>query len=182
MSGKTYAPPRRPKVLTVSDGGRTATIMIGPVRGPEHVELIHRLRFYHVPVSAIAASRIGVGFIAFYEGASRFSRRVGMIREYAEVLHVAQVPRKDLPGVTWPGRRGEDIIYYRFDLGPILTLPQAITNPDRLRIVFRFPELERLQGSTTLRDLGGGAGPVREPRPSVRGRSTRKPIVRGESA
>ena len=163
---------RHPRFVTFSDGGRTAIVMIGPVRGPEHLALIHRFGFYHVPVSAIAASRAAVAFIAFYEGASRFSRRVGMIREYAEVLHVAQVPRKDLPGVTWPGRRGEDAAYYRFDLGPILTLPQTITNPERLRIVFRFPELERLQASRTLRDLGGGAGPASERQQSVRRRSS----------
>jgi hypothetical protein len=103
-----------------------------------------------------------VRFIAFYEAAARFSRRVGMIREYAEVLRVAQVPRKELPGVTWPGRHREDAPYYRFDLGPILALPRPIANPDRLRIVFRFPDLERFRSARTLREIGGAsAGPDR---------------------
>ena len=66
-----YDQSRRVRVLTVSDGGHTTTIMVGPVRGPEHLALIHRLGFYHVPVSAIAASRAAVAFVAFYEGASR---------------------------------------------------------------------------------------------------------------
>jgi hypothetical protein len=52
-------------------------LMIGPVRGSEHLEVIRRARFYHVPVSAIAASRTAVAYIAFYEGASRFQGRTG---------------------------------------------------------------------------------------------------------
>ena len=100
---------RRVRVLTVSEGGCTASIMVGPVRGPEHLALIHRLGFYHVPVSAIAASRTAVVFVAFYEGASRFQGTTGVIREYAEILRVSCVLRRDLPDLTWPGRRGEDI-------------------------------------------------------------------------
>ena len=72
MNFANHSPPRRPSVLTVSDGGRTATIMVGPLRSPAHLEVVHRERFYHVPVTAIRAARTAVGFIAFYEGASRF--------------------------------------------------------------------------------------------------------------
>jgi len=128
--------------------------MVGPVRGPAHLELIHRERFYHVPVSAIAAARTIVGFIAFYEGASRFFRGAGVIREYAEVLRVSTVPRRDLPGLTWPGRGRAETLYFRFDLGPIVSLPRPISNPDRLRVVFRFPEVERFRASATVRELG----------------------------
>jgi hypothetical protein len=127
--------------------------MIGPVRGPEHLALIHRLGFYHVPVSAIAVSRAAVAFVAFYEPASRFGAKTGVIREYAEVLRVSRAVRRDLPGLTWPGRGDADTPYYRFDLGPVLSLPQAITNPERLRVVFRFPDVERFQRATTIREL-----------------------------
>jgi hypothetical protein len=154
MTSASNFPPRRPRILTVSDGGRTVTIMVGPVRSPAHLELIHRERFYHVPVTAIRAARTAVGFIAFYEGASRFSRGVGVVREYAEVLRVAVVPRRDLPGLTWPGRGGAETLYYRFDLGPIVSLPRPIANPDRLRVVFRFPDVERFRASATVRELG----------------------------
>jgi hypothetical protein len=140
--------------VTVSDGGRTAIVMIGPVRGPEHLALIHRLGFYHVPVSAIAASRAAVAFIALYEPASRFGAKTGVIREYAEVVRVAHAPRRDLPGLTWPGRGSPDTLYYRFDLGPLLSLPQPIANPERLRVVFRFPNVERFRRATTIRELG----------------------------
>jgi hypothetical protein len=129
-------------------------IMVGPVRGPEHLELVRRARFYHVPMSSVAASRTAVAYIAFYEGNSRFRGQTGVIREYAEVLRVSRVRRGDIPGLTWPGRRGEDALYYRFDLGPVLTLPRPITNPERLRIVFRFPDFDRFRGATTVRDLG----------------------------
>jgi hypothetical protein len=145
---------RRVRVLTVSEGGCTASIMVGPVRGPEHLALIHRLGFYHVPVSAIAASRTAVAFVAFYEAAARFQGTTGVIREYAEILCVSRVLRRDLPDLTWPGRRGEDIPYYRFDLGEIHSLPRPITNPDHLRVVFRFPDLRRFQQAVTIRDLG----------------------------
>ena len=145
---------RRLRVLTVSEGGCTASIMVGPVRGPEHLALIHRLGYYHVPVSAIAASRTAVAFVAFYQGVSRFRGTTGVIREYAEILRVSRVPRRDLPDLTWPGRHGEDIPYYRFDLGPIRSLPRPITNPDHLRVVFRFPDLRRFQQAVTIRDLG----------------------------
>jgi hypothetical protein len=128
--------------------------MVGPVRGPEHLELIRRERFYHVPVSAIAPSRSGVAFIAFYEGSSRFGGKSGVIRAYAPVVRVSRVRRGELPGLTWPGRQGEDALYYRFDLGPILTLPRPITNPERLRVVFRFPDVERFRGAATIRELG----------------------------
>lgn len=141
------------RFLTLSDGGRSATLMVGPVRGPEHLALIRRARFYHVPVSAIAASRTGVAYIAFYEGTSRFGGRAGVIREYAPVLRVSRVRRADLPGLTWPGRQGEDALYYRFDLGPMLSLDRPITNPDRLRVAFRFPDFERFRGAATLRDV-----------------------------
>jgi hypothetical protein len=154
MNSACYFPPRRPSVLTVSDGGRTATIMVGPVRSPAHLELIHRERFYHVPLTAIGAARTAVGFIAFYEGAARFSRGAGVIREYAEVLRVSTVARRDLPGLTWPGRGGAETLYYRFDLGPIVSLPRPIANPDRLRVVFRFPDVERFRASATVRELG----------------------------
>ena len=140
--------------LTVSDGGRSATLMVGPVRGPEHLELIRRAGFYHVPVSAIAASRTAVAYIAFYESASRFHRRTGLIREYAAVLGVSRVRRCDLPGLTWPARGARDAPYYRFDLGPMQALPRPITNPDRLRVAFRFPDFERFRAAATLRDLG----------------------------
>jgi hypothetical protein len=151
--------------LAVSDGGRSVTIMVGPVRGPEHLEVIRTHRFYHAPASAIAASRLAVPFIAFYESASRFKREAGLIREYAEVLKVTRVRRGDLPGLTWPGRQGEDAAYYRFDLGPLLSLPRAITNPEQLRVVFRFPDIQRFHRAETLRDLGGSPDRDRRPRP-----------------
>ncbi len=153
-----YGPRGRVRLLSVTEGGRSATLMVGPVRGPEHLELIRSARFYHVPVSAIAASRTEVAYIAFYEGTSRFPGQPSVIREYAAVLRVSRVRRGDLPGLTWPGRRADDAPYYRFDLGPIQRLPRAITNPDRLRVAFRFPELERFKKAETLGDLGR-AGP-----------------------
>lgn len=152
----------RVKVLTVSDGGQSAQVMVGTVRGPEHLELIRRARFYHVPTSAIAASRTDVAYIAFYEGATRFRGQVGVIREYAAVLRVSRVRRAELPGLTWPGRRGEDALYYRFDLGPLQHLSRPITNPDRLRVVFRFPDLAKFRGAATLRDLGAAGSRTRK--------------------
>ncbi len=146
----------RVKVLTVSEGSKSTQVMVGTVRGPEHLELIRRARFYHVPTSAIAAARADVAYVAFYEGATRFRGKVGVIREYAAVLRVSRVRRAELPGLTWPGRRGENALYYRFDLGPLQQLSRPVTNPDRLRVVFRFPELEKLRGAATLRDLGAG--------------------------
>jgi hypothetical protein len=146
----------RVKVLTVSESGQPAQVMVGTVRGPEHLELIRRARFYHVPISAIAASRADVAYVAFYEGATRFRGQVGVIREFAAVLRVSRVRRAELPGLTWPGRRGENALYYRFDLGPLQQLPRPIANPDRLRVVFRFPDLAKFQGAATLRDLGAG--------------------------
>lgn len=151
---RVYLARGRVRVVTVSDGGESAQVMVGSVRGPEHLELIRRMGFYHVPTSAIAASRTAVAFIAFYEGATRFRGQVGVIREYAAVLRVSRVRRAELPGLTWPGRRGEDALYYRFDLGPLQQLPRPITNPDRLRVVFRFPDLAKFRGAATLRDLG----------------------------
>jgi hypothetical protein len=167
----------RVKVLTVSEGGRSAQVLVGTVRGPEHLELIRRARFYHVPMSAIAASRTGVAYVALYEGAARFRGRVGLIREYAPVLRVSRVRRSELPGLTWPGRRGEDAQYYRFDLGPLQQLPQPITNPDRLRVTFRFPELRRLRGAATLRDLGASGS--RPPKRTSGGRPRGGPSRRG---
>jgi len=157
MKYRVDPPSRRPQFVTLGDGGRTVIVMIGPVRGPEHLALIHRFGFYHVPVSAIAASRTEVAFIALYEPASRFGATTGVIREYAEVVRVSQAPRRDLPGLTWPGRGSADTPYYRFDLGPLLSLPQPIANPERLRVVFRFPNVERFQRATTIRELGRDA-------------------------
>jgi len=173
-----YDQSRRVRVLTVSDGGHTTTIMVGPVRGPEHLALIHRLGFYHVPVSAIAASRAAVAFVAFYEGASRVQGVAGAIRQFAEVVRVSRVQRRDLPDLTWPGRRGEDIPYYRFDLGPIRSLPRPITNPDHLRVVFRFPDLQRFQQAATIRDLG--ASQTSEARSGSGRRTPRPPRNRKE--
>jgi hypothetical protein len=153
--------------------------MIGPVRGPEHMDLIHAQRYYHVPVAAIAASRTGVGFVAFYEPASRFHADAGVIREYAEVIRVSRVRRGDLPGLIWPGRRNDETPYYRFDLGPIRSLPQPIANPERLRVVFRFPAVERFRRATNIRELGRGVPSASRPpgRKSPTGSSgTRKRI------
>jgi hypothetical protein len=61
-----------------------------------------------------------------------------------------------LPGLAWPGRGGEEALYYRFDLTAIHTLPQVITNPERIRVAFRFPELGQLEKAETLGDLGHG--------------------------
>jgi hypothetical protein len=155
MDQTRYTQSRRIRVLTVCDGDRTATVMVGPIRGPEHLALIRRLGFYHVPISSIAASRAAVGFVAFYEGASRFRTAPGAIRQYAEVTRVSRVLRRDLPGLTWPGRRGEDVPYYRFDLGPLHSLPHPITNPERLRVAFRFPDIGRFRQATTVRQMGG---------------------------
>lgn len=154
MDHGQYLPARRPRTLLLTEGGRRAIIMIGPVRGPEHVTLVHRLGFYHVPVSSLAASRAAVGFVAFYEPAARFGTAVGVIREYAEVVRVTRVARRELPGLTWSGRGGPDTPYYRFDLGPILSLPEPITNPDGLRVVFRFPDVDRFRHAASVRDLG----------------------------
>jgi hypothetical protein len=175
---------RRPRFVTLGDGGRSAIIMIGPIRGPEHLALIHDQRFYHVPVAAIAASRIGVGFIAFYEPASRFRADAGAIREYAEVIRVSRVRRGDLPGLTWPGRATAETSYYRFDLGPILSLPQPITNPERLRVVFRFPDVARFRQAGSIRDLGrGGRGASRPPAgtSAVRSSGARKKKTVGDA-
>jgi hypothetical protein len=149
--------PRRPESLKDARGGRSATLMVGPVRGPEHLDLIHRLRFYHVPAASIAASRTGVSYVAFYEGGSRFGCTPGAIRVYAPVLRVSRVLRKELPGLTWSGRHGEEAPYYRFDLGPPATLPRPITNPDGLRVAFLFPRVDQFHQAATLRDLGRGA-------------------------
>jgi hypothetical protein len=159
-SGK-YLARGRVQFLTVSEGGRSLTIMVGPLRGPEHLELIRRAHFYHVPVSAIAAARASVAYIAFYEGASRFHARTGVIREYAPVLRVSRARRCDLPGLTWPARGAPDAPYYRFDLGPIQQMVRPITNPGRLRVAFRFPDFERLGEATTFAELGRRATPDR---------------------
>ncbi len=156
----------RVRFFAVSEGGRSAMVMVGPLRGPEHLDLVRRARYYHVPVSAVAASRTDVAYIAFYEGASRFPGQTGLIREYAAVLSVSRVRRCDLRGVTWAARGAADAPYYRFDLGPIQTLPRPITNPERLRIVFRFPEFERFRIAATLRDLGASGS--RDPKEGAR--------------
>ncbi len=160
--------------LTLSEGGRSLTIMVGTLRGPEHLEVIRRARFYHVPVSAIAASRISVAYIAFYEGASRFHAQTGIIREYAAVLRVSRVRRSDLPGLTWPARGAPDAPYYRFDLGPIRQLSRPITNPDRLRMAFRFPAFERFGEAATLAELGT-RGPKERATKGPAKRSTQDP-------
>jgi hypothetical protein len=167
MNRRAYSVSRRPRLVTVTDGGRAATVMIGPVRGPEHLTLIHQRAFYHVPISAIAASRADVAFIAFYEPASRFDAKTGVIREFAPVIRVSSVRRRDLPGLTWPGRGTEDTPYYRFDLGPLCSLLTPIANPDRLRVVFRFPDVDRFLRAATIRELGRNvvedASPSSEP-------------------
>ena len=152
------------RVLTVSDEDWSTAVMVGTVRGPEHLEVIRRLRYYHVPVSAIAPARADVAYIAFYEGASQFRRETGWIRELAPVLGVSRVRRAELPGLTWPGRGGPETLYYRFDLGPIEALPRPITNPNKLRIAFRFPRVDRFRRAETLTDLGGSTGGARQPR------------------
>jgi hypothetical protein len=129
------------RFLAVSEGGQSLTIMVGPLRGPEHLELIRQELFYHVPVSAIAASRTTVAYIAFYEGASRFHARTGVIREYAAVLRVSRARRSDLPGLRWSARGAPDAPYYRFDLGPIQQLARPITNPDRFGEAATLAEL-----------------------------------------
>ncbi len=159
---RAYLPRGRVKVLTVFEGSKSTQVMVGTVRGPEHLELIRRACFYHVPTSAIAASRADVAYIAFYEGVTRFRGKVGVIREYAAVLRVTRVRRAELPGLTWPGRRGKNALYYRFDLGPLQQLSRPVTNPDRLRVVFRFPELEKLRGAVTLRDFGASRARIRK--------------------
>jgi hypothetical protein len=156
------------RYVTVSDGEGSAGVMVGTVRGPEHLEVIRRLRFYHVPVSAIAPSRTDVAYIAFYEGACQFHRETGSIRECAPVLRVSRVRRAELPGLTWPGRGGPETMYYRFDLGPIETLPRPITNPERLRIAFRFPGLDWFRRAETLKELGQATGGRERPRPRKR--------------
>ncbi len=147
----------RPGFLAVAEGGRALTVMVGPLRGPAHLELVHRARFYHVPASAIAASRTAVTYSPFTRGPDVLGGRTGVIREYAAVLRVSRVRRSDLPGLAWPARGAPDAPYYRFDLGPIQTLPRPITNPDRLRVAFRFPEWRRFHEAATLRELGGRA-------------------------
>ncbi len=155
----------RPRLLRVGEGRDTALVMIGPVRGPEHLDLIRREAFYHVPVSAIAGARIAVTHIAFYEPASRFGVP-GAIRHYAAVRTVSRVRRADLPGLTWTGRGGPEAPYYRFDLGPLLRLAHPILNPERRRVVFRFTDLQRVRGAETIAALGGAAG-QRRPRGDV---------------
>lgn len=183
MKNARYAPRRRPLLLTVREAAQSAVIMIGPLRGPEHLALIHDRRFYHVPVTAIAASRTAVGFVAFYEPAARFRAATGVIREYAEVVSVSRVRRGDLPGLTWAGRGSDETPYYRFDLGPILALPQTITNPERLRVVFRFPDVERFRRAASIRELGRGAPRASRPpaRKAPAGSSGARKQTRGES-
>ncbi len=151
--GRSYVTRGRLGFLSVSEGGAALTIMVGPLRGPEHLALVHREQYYHVPVSAIASSRLAVSYIAFYEGASRFGTQIGTVREYAPVLRVSQVRRCDLPGLSWPPRGLPDAPYYRFDLGPIQTLAQPITNLGRLRVGFRFPDYARFREAVSLAEL-----------------------------
>jgi hypothetical protein len=164
-SGKGMEARRRPGATGGSRSyltrGRLGFLTLSDA-GSEHLEVIRRARFYHVPVSAIAASRTAVAYIAFYEGVSRFQGRTGVIREYAAVLRVSRVRRCDLPGLTWPARGAADAPYYRFDLGPIQMLPRPIANPEGLRVAFRFPEFEQFRGAATLRDLGRRGPRVRK--------------------
>jgi len=165
---RSYFVRGRPRFLTLREGGAASQVMVGVLRGPEHLEVVQRHRFYHVPVSAIAAARTAVAYAAFYEGAAQFGRDTGMIRFYAPVLRVSRVRRVELPGLTWAGRGGPDTLYYRFDLGPIETLSRAITNPERLRVAFRFPAIDRLRQAETLTDLGRVAEGTTRPRPRRR--------------
>jgi hypothetical protein len=48
-------------------------------------------------------------------------------------------------------------------LGPIVSLPRPISNPDRLRVVFRFPDVERFRTSATVRELGGSRPKKKKP-------------------
>jgi hypothetical protein len=148
----------RPRVLRVEDSGGDLLVLIGPLRGPDHLTVLHRWRYYHVPVSAIAPSRAAVRYVAFYEPAGRFGIATGRIREYAEVLRVSRVRRADLPGLTWPAHGGADVPYYRFDLGPLRRLSRPVVNREGQRVGFRFPDLGRLLRAGTLRDLPRGAG------------------------
>ncbi len=157
---RTYRPSHRPRILTLGEGGVSVAVMVGPLRGPDHLAIIQRWHYYHVPVSAIAEKHCAVDVIAFYEPAARFSRPVGLIQAYAPVLRVSRVPRKELPGLAWPGRHEDAALYYRFDLGPMHCLPQPVTNPEGLRLVFRFADLETLAAAHTIRDLGR-SGPAR---------------------
>ncbi len=159
----TYRP-GRPRFLTLGEGGASISVMIGTLRGPDHLETIRRWHYYHVPVSAIAEKRCAVQLIAFYEAATRFDRPEGLIQAYAPILRVSRVPRKDLPGLAWPGRQGDAALYYRFDLGPIRLLAQPITNPEGLRLVFRFADLEKLEAARTIRDLGRSGPSDRNPK------------------
>ncbi len=178
---RTYLARGRARFLTVSEGGGTLTIMVGPLRGPEHLALIRRERFYHVPLSAIAESRTAVAYIAFYEGASRFHSRTGIIREYARVVRVSRVRRCDLPGLTWPARGAPDAPYYRFDLGPIQRLARPIANPDRLRVAFRFPDFERFCEAATLRGMGARVPKERRTGGRQERSVTRSKNVRGDA-
>ena len=170
----------RPRILTVSEGGWSATVMVGPVRGPAHHEVIHRFGYYHVPVSSIAPSRVAVAFIAFYEGASQFRTAVGHVREFAGVLRVARVLRRDLPGLTWAGRTGDDAPYYRFDLGPIRALPRPITNPDRIRLLFRYVDIAELERADSIRSLGKSTALIEAqgPRLKIRGSKSARPSAK----
>jgi len=150
----------RLRFLTLAEGGTEIQVMVGPLRGPEQRDLVRRRGYYHVPADAIAAARTGAQVIAFYEPAGAFGRRTGQIREYAPVRKLSRVPRRELPALTWPGRRGESAEYYRFDLGPLCSLPEPITNPEGLRVVFRFLDLDRLRAARTVRDLARRTAPT----------------------
>ncbi len=106
--------------------------------------------WYRVPARR-APPQMAADYLAFYHTAA-FPAEKWSIRYYAAVRGVRVVRRRDLlPAEAEHPRAGD--AYFRFDLGPVLTLERPVFSRRLRRVTFIHTTLERLQTAGDVSEL-----------------------------
>lgn len=127
-----------------------APVLVCVITRPADLDRVRHEGWYRVPVERVRVS-LAVNYLAFYQTAA-FNTERWAVRYLAAINQVTLAYRYELiPGEPHHPRAA--MRYYRFSLGPLLTLPVAIPSRRLRRVTFIPTTFGRLLVARDIVDL-----------------------------
>jgi len=129
---------------------RSALVLVVIMNNHRDWRIVQNGRWYRIPVGR-APRQIGAEYLAFFHTAA-FDEEKWSVCYYAPVQAVRLARRRELILGESDHPRADDM-YYRFNLGPLLTLERPVPSRRLRRVTFIHTTLQRLFEAEDVSDL-----------------------------
>lgn len=109
-------------------------VLVGTLRNVEQLDICLENRFYHIPCSEIAESRLPLRYVALYQSSSKFKNSAG-VNYYGEIILSEKVRRRDITEI--PSYKNGEALYYKFYIKEWKKL-NCVIKPRELRVSSRI--------------------------------------------